>query len=212
MATGSTDIVACPDCDLLQRVPSVRAGETARCPRCGRALATGKTDPFDRTLALALAALVALVLANTEILMELSARGRESSTTILGGAREMWRQGERVSAVLVCFFTTAAPAAYIGCMIALLLAVRRPPAPRWAGTVLRWAETGNLWSMVEVMMLGILVSLVKIASLADVRPGIGFFAVGPLVFLLAAMSTSFDPREAWSRVRWENGYWPGSDR
>ncbi len=57
-------------------------------------------------------------------------------------------------------------------------------------------------------MLGILVSLVKIAALARVIPGIGIFAAGGLILLLAGMSSSFDPREVWSRVRWVNGEWP----
>jgi paraquat-inducible protein A len=83
-----------------------------------------------------------------------------------------------------------------------------PPAPRWVGTLLRWVEIAGAWSMVEVMMLGILVSLVKIAALAKVAPGAGIFAAGGLIVLLAAMSSSFDVREAWSRVRWINGEWP----
>ena len=62
--------------------------------------------------------------------------------------------------------------------------------------------------MVEVILLGILVSLVKIAALARVIPGVGIFAAGGLILLLAAMSSSFDPREAWSRVRWVNGEGP----
>ena len=57
-------------------------------------------------------------------------------------------------------------------------------------------------------MLGILVSLVKIAAVARVVPGVGIFAAGGLILLLAAMSSSFDPRDAWSRVRWVNGDWP----
>ena len=58
------------------------------------------------------------------------------------------------------------------------------------------------WSMNEVMMLGILVSLTKIAALAQVIPGIGMYAVGVLVVLLAAIAVSFDPRAIWERVEW----------
>ncbi|PIV72085.1 MAG: paraquat-inducible protein A, partial [Rhodocyclales bacterium CG17_big_fil_post_rev_8_21_14_2_50_68_7] len=50
------------------------------------------------------------------------------------------------------------------------------------------------------------------ASLATVEPGIGIFAVGALVFLLAAISASFNPREIWPRVRWTNGEGPGAMR
>jgi uncharacterized paraquat-inducible protein A len=71
-------------------------------------------------------------------------------------------------------------------------------------------EVAGAWSMVEVMMLGILVSLVKIAAIAKVVPGAGIFAAGALIVLLVAMSSSFEPREAWSRVRWVHGEWPQS--
>lgn len=198
----AADIVACPDCDLLQRVPPLREGGTARCPRCGWTLAHGRSDAADRALALAVGALIVFLLANAEPLMRLSTAGREVSTTVLGGAWEMWRQGERTAALLVALFAVVAPFVYISAMLAVLLATRRPPAPRWAGVLLRWAETCGLWSMVEVMMLGLLVSLVKIAKLASVTPRVGIFAVGALAFLLAAMSAGFDPRDAWSRVQW----------
>ena len=56
--------------------------------------------------------------------------------------------------------------------------------------------------MIEVMMLGVLVALVKIADYATVIPGMALFVLGTLVFLLAAMQSSFDSREVWSRIRW----------
>ena len=159
-------------------------------------------------MALAVAAAIAFLITNVEPLMTLSVAGRQASTTIAGGAWQMWVQGEKITSVLITLFAVIAPALQIGFMLAILLSVRRPPAPRWVGTVLRWAQIAVSWSMVEVMMLGILVSLVKIAALARVDPGAGIFAAGGLIVLLAAMSSSFDPREAWSRVRWANGEWP----
>ena len=82
------------------------------------------------------------------------------------------------------------------------------PAPAWAGTLLRWVEFHQPWAMMEVMMLGILVALVKIAELAAVIPGIGMFAVGVLIFLLAGMTVTFDAEEVWERVRWADGEAP----
>ena len=208
MASLSKDVVACPDCDLLQRIPALSPGGTACCPRCGRKLATCKPGSLERTTALAVAAAIAFLVTNVEPLMGLSIAGREASTTIAGGAWKMWEQGERITALLIALFAVIAPALQIGFLLAILLSVRRPPAPRWVGTLLRWVEIAGSWSMVEVMLLGILVSLVKIAALARVVPGVGIFAAGGLILLLAAMSSSFDPREAWSRVRWVNDEGP----
>jgi paraquat-inducible protein A len=66
-------------------------------------------------------------------------------------------------------------------------------------------HTGFLlsWSMPEVMLLGILVALIKIAALATVIPGVGLYAMGALVILLAAIKLTFDPRQIWQRLEWQ---------
>ena len=199
------ETIACPDCDLLQRIPPLPPGGKARCPRCGETLVNQRADPLDRPFALTVAAALALLLANTAPLMGLSAVGRESSTTIIGGAYEMWLQGSEITAVIVAFCAVIAPAAHVLFMLVVLLAVRRPPAPRWVGEMLRSAHFMHPWSMTEVMMLGILVALVKIAQLATVVPGVGMYAAGTFVLLIAATMVAFDPREIWKRVEWADG-------
>lgn len=197
--------VACPGCDLLQRIPPLPPGGKARCPRCGETLASRPAGSLDRPLALTLAAAIVLIVANTQPMMGLSAVGRQASTTILGGAYEMWVQGRELTAMVVAFCVVIAPAGYLACMLAILLAAKRPPAPPWVGQMLRWADFMKPWSMLEVMMLGVLVALVKIAELATVTPGIGMYATGLLVLLLPAIAVTFDPEEVWTRVEWAHG-------
>lgn len=199
------ETVACPECDLLQHLPELPTGGRARCPQCGHTLATQPTDPLDRPLALIVTAAILFIVANTAPLMALSAVGRQASTTIAGGAYGMWLQGEQITAGIVAFCAVIAPGSYILFMLTLLLAVRRPPAPQWVGTMLRWAESTRPWSMIEVMILGILVALIKIAELATVEPGVGMYAVGGLVVLFPAIMMTFHPREIWKRVAWADG-------
>jgi len=208
MASSSENLIACPDCDLLQRIPALPPGGKASCPRCGHTVASSKVDSLDRTLALTITAAIVLIVTNTNSLMGLQAAGREASTTILGGALEMWLQGQEITAILIAFCAVFAPAIHIGFMLTVLLAARRYPAPWWAGLLLRWAEWHEGWGMIEVMMLGIMVALIKIAELARVIPGIGMFAAGALVLLIAAMTVSFDPEEVWERIEWANGETP----
>jgi paraquat-inducible protein A len=172
------------------------------------AIARNPVNPIDRPLALVAAAFVLFVVANTSPLMGLSAVGRESSTTILGGAHEMWLQGSEITAAAVAFCAVIAPGAYIAFMLAVLIAARRPPAPRWVGTLLRMATIVQPWSMSEVMLLGVLVALVKLAQLATVLPGIGAFALGGLIILLAIIASIFDPHVIWTRVVWADGTVP----
>jgi paraquat-inducible protein A len=196
--------VACPDCDLLHRLPQLPPGGKARCVRCGSTLASRPTDPVDRPLALTVAAAIVFVVANTAPLMGLSVIGRYADTTIAGGVYQMWQQGERITAVVVGFCAVIAPGGYILFMLTVLLAARRPRVPVWIGEMLRWASSMQPWSMSEVMILGILVALIKIAELATVEPGIGMYAMGGLVLLLAAIAMTFEVSEVWKRVEWAN--------
>ena len=202
MISSAAEIVACPSCDLLQHVPPLSNNSRARCHRCGESLGTRSADSRERPLALAVAAAIVLVVANTTPLMELRVAGREASTTLIGGAYQMWLQGQQITAIVVAICAVIAPAAYIAFMLIVLLATRRPPVPRWVADVLRWAWLVRPWSMSEVMMLGVLVALTKIAQLATVIPGPGMYAVFVLIVLLATIMTAFDPREVWQRVQW----------
>lgn len=202
------EVIACPDCDLMQEIPPLPPGGKARCSRCGETLAQRRVNPIDLPLALTIAAAIAFIVANTTPLMGLSAVGREASTTIFGGAMEMWQQGSQITAVAVAFCAVIAPGGHLLFLLTVLIAVRRPPAPRWVGEMLRSAHFLEPWSMTEVMMLGILVALFKIAQLATVLPGVGMFAAGGFIFLLGAVLVTFDVHEVWARIEWSDGTVP----
>ena len=201
-ATVTSSPIACPDCDLLQRMPPIPPGGKALCTRCGSLLAKQPAGPRDLPLALTVAGVITYVIANTSPLMDLSVVGRSASTTIAGGAYEMWVQGEQIIGVLIAFCAMIAPGGYLLFMLTLQLAAKRTPPPPWVAEMLRWAHHFQLWSMLEVMMLGILVALIKIAQLASVQAGIAMYAVGVLMLLFPAIMVSFDARELWQRVEW----------
>ncbi|MGH8803094.1 MAG: paraquat-inducible protein A [Casimicrobiaceae bacterium] len=194
----------------MQQIPNLRIGDKARCPRCGHVVAAAPSDPLNRPLALALTAAIMFLVANITPMLGLSVLGLKASTTIVGGTYVMWQTGEEITAVIVAFCAVIAPAIYLVFMLTVLLTIRRPPAPHWVGEMLRWAQFTQSWSMNEVMMLGVLVALIKIAEQATVDPGIGLYAVGALVVLFPAIMVTFDPREAWNRIEWADGEAPHS--
>ena len=205
-------LVVCPDCDLLQRLPEIEPGGSARCPRCDHQIWHRVEDSLDRCLALALAAAVLYVVANSVPMLGLTAVGHAASTTVLGGAQQLWQDGREVVAALVLFTAVIAPALQIGFMLAIVAGARRPVPPDWVRTLLRYHPTTCTWSMIEVMMLGVLVALIKIADYAKVVPGLALFALGALIVLLAALQATFDPREVWRRVAWASSEAPRTAR
>jgi paraquat-inducible protein A len=195
-------LVACPDCDLIQRIPEVPPGASVRCPRCDRELWRHKPDSFNRSFALTVAALVLFIIANTVPMLGLTAVGREAFTTVVGGAEQLWNNGQQLVAALVLFAAVISPALQIIFLLLILIGCRREHPPFWAGLLLRHLEFTRTWSMIEVMLLGVLVALTKIADYATVILGTALFALFALVILLAAIQSCFDPREVWERVEW----------
>ena len=195
-------VVACLDCDLLQRIPEVPAGASVRCPRCDRELWRHKPDSYNRTFALTLGALVLYLIANCVPMLGLNAVGREAFTTVVGGAQQLWLDGQQVVAVLVLFAAVVSPALQIIFLLLIVIGCRKEHPPFWVGLFLRHLKFTRTWSMIEVMLLGVLVALTKIADYAHVILGTALFALFALVFLLAAIQSSFDPREVWERIEW----------
>jgi len=177
-------------------------GESVCCPRCDKELWRHRTDSLNRTFALTVAALVLYVVANTVPMLGLSAVGHQAFTTVFGGVQQLWHDGQPIVAVLVFFAAILSPALQIVFLFLIVLGSRRERAPAWVGALLRHVPFTRTWSMIEVMMLGVLVALTKIADYATVIPGVALFTLFALVVLLAAMQSCFDPREVWSKVEW----------
>ncbi|MEE4461251.1 paraquat-inducible protein A [Azotobacter chroococcum] len=193
-------LIACHDCDLLQREPLLPQGGVARCRRCGATLFRSHPQSTERALAFTLGALFLFALANIFPIVGLKLSGDYIQTSLLGAAQVMYHNDMRLVAGLVLVTTFAAPLAQMLAMTYLLLPAslkRRPPLAR---RVFRGMTLVQPWGMVEVFVLGILVSLVKLAHLAIVVPGIALWSFAGVMLLMAAAAASFDARDLWIRL------------
>jgi paraquat-inducible protein A len=199
----ASHIMACHDCDLLHRLPAVADGMTASCCRCGAALAKTKRDSVERSLALAVAGLVLLVLANSFPFLGFKIQGQVRETLLLTGIQELYLQDMRLVAILVLITTVLAPLTQLLALIYILLPLKLNRRAPGMFQVFRRLRTIEPWSMMEVFMVGILVSVVKLAKMAQIVPGIASFCFMALIFVLAACLSSLDPHVVWER--WEEG-------
>jgi paraquat-inducible protein A len=193
-------LLACHECDLLQHEVALAPGGTARCPRCGAVLYRNTPDGLDRTLAYALAAAALFIVANAFPIVGLEAQGFRSSTTLLGTVQTLHKDEMTSVAALVFVTTILMPALNIGALLYMLLPLKLGRVPSGLPAVFRLVDAVRPWGMVEVFMLGTLVSLTKLAHLAHVEPGIALWSFGALMFLVAAAAAAFDSRALWARV------------
>ena len=194
-----SSLIACHECDALQRVPQASAG-TLSCHRCGAHL--HHLGPYDlnKPLALALCALVLFVLANAYPMVVFEVQGTRITTTLLLAVHELWVQNVQLVSALVLVTVIVVPAVQILSMLYVLLPLQLGRVPPLVELPLRLFQVARPWSMVEVFILGILVSLVKLAHMAHVVPGIALWALAVLVVVFAALGNAFDPLRVWARL------------
>ena len=193
-------ITLCHACDLPNRIGDVPEGGTARCSRCGTAVYRRIRDSLDRTLALALGGLFLFIAANAFPFLAMKMQGSVTHTTLSTGVRALYEQGSPIVASLVLFTTIVAPFLQISSLIIVLAPLRlgiRVPGQARIFRVLRIVQP---WSMMEVFIIGILVSLVKLLAMAQIVPGIALWSFVLLIPVLAAASSSLDAELVWRRI------------
>jgi len=198
-------LFVCHECDLLQRIASVPEGSTARCRRCGAVLWKHTRNSVDRTLALSVTALFLFVVANAFPFLALKSGSIVQQTTLLSGVRALQAQGYSLLAGVVLLTSILFPLAQILVTIYLLLPLRFGRTPWQFRRLFRLLNRVQPWSMMEVFMLGILVSVVKLAKMASVVPGVSLYAFAALIFVLAAAMSSLDPHQVWEEAEKEGG-------
>jgi paraquat-inducible protein A len=194
-------LIACHECDLLQRETPLQRAAVARCARCGAELYRDHPDSIDRALAFTLAAMILFAVANAFPIVGLSVQGDLVETTLFGAAQSLYRDGMWPIAGLVFVTTIAMPLLQMLTMAYLLLPLRLGGMPHGYEVVFRTLHLARPWAMTEVLILGMLVALVKLAVIASVVPGVSLWAFGAVMILLAAAAASFDPRELWVRLQ-----------
>jgi paraquat-inducible protein A len=196
----SGERIACIECDLLVQVGELRRGQRAACPRCENLLTAPAADGFTRTLAFALAACVLLVLANAFPFLALKAKGLEQVMTLPRTAVQLYSDGYATLAVLVLGPIVGIPALMLATLMALIVPIRRRVSAPWLVPAGRLLFFLTPWAMVEVFVIGVLVSLVKIGAMATVVLGISFWAYVGFAVCFTASLSSLDRLQMWREI------------
>lgn len=190
-------LVACTHCDLIHRDTALPAHGQALCTRCGAELYGAGTHSVDHALALALGAAVLCVLANLFPLIRFNLQGVDATTTIVGAVWVMAQRGMVVLAALLAWAAVLAPAIMLSGMLYVLLPLRLGRRMPGFARAMRLVRAMQPWVMIEVLMLGVLVSFVKLDKTGAVEATAGAWLGVALMLVLAGLGVAFEPRMVW---------------
>lgn len=176
-----------------------------RCPHCGERLAGSGARNNSQAAALLLAAAILYVPANLFPIFYIDMLGQAESDTILQGIVELFAADMGLIGLVVFFASIVVPLLKILGLGGLLVAAARKQSGRRLGRtrLYRVIEGIGRWSMIDVFVVSLLISLVQFGSLASFRPGRGAFCFALVVVLTMLAAQRFDPRTIWESAEEE---------
>lgn len=169
--------------------PSVDETKRASCTRCGTSLLNPSLRSIQRTVALTLAGLILFMVAVTFPFLEVERAGLANRISVLDAITVLWLNKMHLLAVATALFIIAFPLLQLLVFFTLgVRQLRRLSLTHTHARALRFTKQIAPWSMAEIFMIGVVVSLVKIGELADIRLGPAFWAMVSLNLVLLITS------------------------
>jgi len=179
--------LTCHQCGARHQRVVLQPGEWARCARCEAVLEQYSMFTPSAWLAVVIGAMMMFIIANAYPVATLYLQGSGQPATFMDAIRVTWDSGYP----LVAIMTFAAGFLFPILHLAVLLWVLGPMAlgkfPLYFESAIRLIDNLKPWCMVPVFLMGVLVSVVKLAGMASLKPGIGLFAIAVTTVLMTSL-------------------------
>lgn len=195
-----SNYLACPECDLLLQTQIFIIGDKAHCPRCHYLLNRPRVDSVRRTFVLSLTGLFLLLPANFLPIVGVKILGNSHDGTLLSGVLTLFDEG--MWAVSIVVFLSSILFPMLSIILSLLISghLYFNRANRYLSLWLRTLKHIEEWAMLEVYLLGIIVACVKLASMAELKFGLGLIAFVLLLFVTVTLTSFFDSALFWREI------------
>jgi len=201
-------LVSCHFCHTLSQLPegvNDINDMDLNCPCCGSEIHSRIPNSLSKTWALLIAAIILYIPANFLPIMTVTLWNDGQPDTIMSGVIHLMDSGMWPLALLIFIASIFIPLLKLfiltGLMISIYFKINWKPKDRT--TLYRITEFVGRWSMVDVFVIGILVTLVQFGNTASVEPNIGALSFASVVILTMFAAHTFDPRLIWDNLTQE---------
>lgn len=186
-------LLLCHHCGKTQNMSQIH------CVRCGMPVHVRNVNSIQRSWAYLITAMLLYVPANMLPIMSTTLLGKTSSNTILSGVVALWEHGSYPIAIVIFVASVLIPIGKLFVLAWLCFMVQNgsPILLRERTLLYRITEFIGRWSMIDVFVVAILVSLVHLGNLMTIYPGPAALSFAAMVVVTMLAAASFDPRLIW---------------
>lgn len=193
-------LIACPLCDALCQQPETKEGQKVVCKMCGGKIYDHKVNSINRTFFIALAGLLIFLPAINLPLIGISAIGLSNQASLLDCVILFIHDGYPVIAFALFVFTVAMPLVKLGSAFYVAGSVKFNRINPSLLYFFRTYHQLDSWTMLHVFLLGIVVSMYKLVSMASLSIGLGFIAFVMLLLCSTLVSVTLDHHLIWHKL------------
>jgi paraquat-inducible protein A len=193
-------ILVCSQCDLVQREVPLQPGDKARCIGCENVLYRSQPHGLKLSLIFSITAAALFLISNAFPIVTISSQGLTNSTTLLEAVSRLIQDGIPIIAILVFITTFFMPALEILILMYLLIPLSLGRIPPGLSFGFRLICLVKPWAMIEVFMIGLLVTITKLNTFASVSPDIALVSFVLLMLSVTIATSNFDVHTFWRRV------------
>jgi len=135
--------------------------------------------------------------------MDVQGVGGQGPNTIMQGVIEFWHMESYFVASVIFTASVIIPLIKLLSIMRLCIAANGNTSPRKLTKLYRFTEFVGRWSMIDIFVVAILISLVQLDALMTITPGPAALAFASVVILTMFAAMSFDPRLLWDAARKE---------
>lgn len=169
-------LIACQLCDALFDKPDLKQGQSAKCPRCGSTMAERKVNSIERSYHWSLAGLFFLAPAILLPIMGVTLAGQYHHASLLDCILALIDRGFYMIAVLVFLFAIAVPIVRLFGSFYITFSFKFNRLKPSLLSFFRAFHHLDNWAMLNVFMLGIVVSMYKLLDDTELSVNIGLMA------------------------------------
>lgn len=191
----------CTACDytFLKEDQEYDHRHRAICPRCASLIETPDSVKLQRVWATLVAGIIMLFPANLLPISGVYLTGNLSQDTLMSGVMSFISMGSYFVAFVVFFASIFVPVSKILIMLYLLASVhfKWRHSIKWQMRLLHIVHFVGRWSMLDLFVLALMMSLVTRGQIINFTVGPAAFYFGAAVFLTMISTSQFDSRLIW---------------
>jgi len=191
---------ACPDCDLLLPLADPPSGYTSLCPRCGARLRYRPSHSVSKTLGLSITGLMLYLPSILLPLITLKNFGFSDSANIIESMANFYQNQYYFVSLMILLSALIFPLLLFLTIFIISLCLHFDRYPPFLTRLFRWHLHLREWAMVEVYLLGILITIIKMGDGSEVSYHSGIFCFAALVFMSSAIAMTVDRQLFWSLI------------